>query len=179
MKQKLILLSDLWGKQKSAWVNNYIELLSPKFDVVFYDSCDLGEIDLVDYSEKSIHEQFVNGGIDTAVTNLLEKEKGKVSVLSFSIGGTIAWKAGLKGLKIANFFAVSSTRLRNEIAKPNCAIYLCFGSLDNYRPEIDWFKKLSITGFTIHKNEGHNLYTSSEFILFLCNKIITHPPANF
>ncbi len=179
MKQKIIILSDLWGEQKSAWVNNYIELLSPHFDIVYFDCCTLGEIDLTDYSEKAIHEHFVKGGIDTAVTNLLEKEKGGITVLSFSVGGTIAWKAALKGLKIANFFAVSSTRLRYEIAKSNCPIYLYFGGLDNYRPSFDWFEKLSITEFTIRKNDGHDLYTSSEFILFLCNKIITHPPAIF
>ena len=179
MKQKLIILSDLWGKKKSDWVNNYTELLSPIFNVVFYDSCDLGEIDVTDYSEKAIHEQFINGGIDTAVTNLLEKEKEEITVLAFSFGGSIAWKAGLKGLNIVNFFAVSSSRLRYEIIKPNCAIHLWFGGLDNYRPALNWFKKLSITEFTILKNDGHNLYTSSECILSLCNKIITHPPATF
>lgn len=179
MKQKLIILSDLWGKQKSAWVNNYIELLSPTFDIVYYDCCALGEIDLTGSLENAIHEQFVNGGIDTAVTNLLEKEKGEVTVLSFSVGGSIAWKAGLKGLNIDNFFAVSSTRLRYETEKPNCPIYLYFGDLDNNRPAFDWFKKLSIAEFTIRKNDGHELYTSSEFVLFLCNKIITHHRANF
>ncbi len=179
MKQKIIILSDLWGKGKSDWVNNYVELLRPTFDVVLYDSCVLGEIDLTNYSKKSIHEQFVHGGVDIAVANLLEKEKGEITVLAFSIGGTVAWKAGLKGLKIVNFFAVSSTRLRYEEVKPNCAIHLYFGALDNYHPALDWFKKLSITEFTILKNEWHNLYTSSEFISFLSNKIITHPPVTF
>ncbi len=166
------MLSDLWGKQKSAWVNSYMELLSPTFEIIYYDSCTLGEINLINYSENAIHQQFINGGIDTAVTNLLEKEKREITILAFSIGGTIAWKAGLKGLKISNFFAVSSTRLRYETAKPNCPIYLCFGDLDNYRPAAGWFKGLAVANFYTLNNETHHLYKNEICIKLICDKLI-------
>jgi hypothetical protein len=51
MKPRLIILSDLWGKEKSEWVKGYIEILESEFDIKFYDCCELGEVDKGDYSE--------------------------------------------------------------------------------------------------------------------------------
>ncbi len=172
MKQKLIILSDLWGKQKSAWVNNYIELLSPTFEIIYYDSCTLGEIDLINYSENAIHQQFINGGIDTAVINLLEKEKREITILAFSIGGTIAWKASLKGLNVLNLFAISATRLRYETEKPHCKVTLFYGGLDNYRPAAGWFKGLAVANFYTLNNETHHLYKNEICIKLICDKLI-------
>ena len=50
MKPKLIILSDLWGKEKSNWVSDYVELLKNKFEIQYYDCCDLGGIDKTDYT---------------------------------------------------------------------------------------------------------------------------------
>lgn len=175
MKPRLVILSDLWGELKSDWVSKYIELLRPTFDIVYYDCCELGNIDSTDYSETRIHEQFLNGGIDATVNSLLEKEKGYISVLSFSIGGTIAWKAGLKGLNIVTLFAISSTRLRYESSKPNCFIQLFYGDLDKHRPDDTWFKKLGSIDFSIFKNETHDLYMNKNNVIQICDKIISTP----
>ena len=118
MKQRLIILSDLWGQQKSQWVEHYQKLLEDFFDITFYDCCELGKINKLPYEEKALHKQFVAEGIDTAVKNLLAAEPEKVTVLAFSIGGAIAWKAAMQSLRFESMHLVSATRLREEERKP-------------------------------------------------------------
>ena len=98
IKERLILLSDLWGEEKCEWMTYYTSVLEQHFVLQYYDCCELGDIDKSDYSEKNLHHQFINGGMEKAVENLLQKEKESVIVLGFSIGGTIAWKAAISGL---------------------------------------------------------------------------------
>lgn len=93
MKSRFIILSDLWGRDKSNWVSDYVELLRDNFEIQYYDCCELGGIDKTIFTEQSLHDQFVNGGFEIAVENLLNKEKGEIKILAFSVGGTIAWKA--------------------------------------------------------------------------------------
>jgi dienelactone hydrolase len=171
MKPRLIILSDLWGKEKSDWVVGYVELLKDKFDIQYYDSCDLGEIDKINYNEESIHSQFVNGGIEKAVECLLKREKNGIDILAFSIGGTIAWKAALKGLNVRNLFAVSSTRLRYENEIPNGKIKLYYGENDSNIPSDNWLKKHSID-FEIIKNKEHDFYTEKEFPTSIFEEIL-------
>ena len=144
IKPRLLLISDLWGKEKSDWISYYTSILLNNFELEYYDSCDLGSIDTSDYLQENLHHQFVNGGIEKAVAQLIKEEKGFVNVLGFSIGGLIAWKAGLSGLKIQKLFAISSTRLRYENLKPLGTIQLFYGENDNYKPDSNWFKNLHI-----------------------------------
>lgn len=171
MKPRLIILSDLWGKEKSDWVSDYVEQLKDKFEIQFYDCCELGAIDSTNYTEESLHIQFVNGGIEKVIENLLEAEKNQIDILAFSVGGTIAWKAALKGLDIRNLFAVSSTRLRFEEDIPNGVIKLYYGENDINKPSNNWFEKHSIN-FEIIKNKGHNFYTQKAFAISICNEFL-------
>jgi len=171
MKSRLIILSDLWGKEKSDWVSGYVGLLQDKFEIQYYDCCELGEIDKTNYTEENLHNQFINGGIDKAVANFLKIEKNPIDILAFSIGGTIAWKSALKGLNIRNLFAVSSTRLRYEDEIPNGAIKLYYGENDINKPNTNWFEKHSIN-FEIIKNKEHDFYTEKEFTNSICNEIL-------
>ncbi|MNP94502.1 hypothetical protein D3C85_70400 [compost metagenome] len=171
MKPKLIILSDLWGKEKSNWVSDYVELLKDKFEIQYYDCCELGGIDKTDYTEENIHSQFVNGGIEKAVENLLKAEKNQINILAFSVGGTIAWKAALKGLNTNGFLAVSSTRLRYETKVPDCKIRLYFGERDNNRPSKDLFEKHSID-FEILKNKEHDFYTEKDCTTSICKAFL-------
>jgi pimeloyl-ACP methyl ester carboxylesterase len=171
MKSRLIILSDLWGKEKSDWVSAYVELLKDKFEIQYYDCCELGEIDKTNYTEENLHSQFVNGGIEEAVKNLLRAEKNQIDVLAFSIGGTIAWKAALKGLNVRNLFAVSSTRLRHENEIPNRIIKLYYGENDSNTPSDDWFEKYSID-FEIIKNKEHSFYAEKDFATSICKEIL-------
>lgn len=172
MKPKLIILSDLWGKEKSEWLKNYIKILNFEFEIQFYDSCDLGKVNKSDYSEKSLHSQFVNGGIEKAAKKLLELERERINVLAFSIGGTIAWKANLMGLKIDNFYAVSSTRLRYETVKTNCHTKLFFGEKDEYKPNTKWFSNFGVK-HEIIVNKGHKMYSDIDCIEKICVGIKT------
>lgn len=172
MKPRLIILSDLWGIEKSEWVNNYTKTLDSKFEIKFYDCCKLGRVDKSGYKESSLHNQFVNGGIEIAAKRLLELEKRNINILAFSIGGVIAWKAQLHGLKINNLYAISSTRLRYEKVKPSYNVSLYFGDKDNYRPTIEWFDYINLKP-KILKDKEHKLYTEIDCISKICNEIAT------
>ena len=173
MKPRLLLISDLWGNEKSEWIKNYINNLNSSFKIQFYDSCDLGNVDTSDYREKNLHRQFVNGGINTALERLLVLEKEKVNVLAFSIGGTIAWKAALLGLKTDRFYAISSTRLRYETEKPNCHTQLYFGEKDFHQPNLDWQANIGVKPY-IFKGKEHKLYTEMDCIEKVCDQIKSH-----
>jgi len=84
-----------------------------------------------------------------------------VNILGFSIGGYIAWKAALEGLKISNLIAVSATRLRFETIKPDCNIVLIYGAYDSFQPSIDWYNRLELDKI-IYADENHDLYTKPE-----------------
>ena len=92
--------------------------------------------------------------------------------MAFSIGGTIAWKACLIGLKIDNFYAVSSTRLRYETEKPNCYTNLFFGEKDVYKPSLDWHTSIGLKP-NIFKDKEHQFYSEIENIEKICSEIIT------
>ncbi|MFA5299635.1 MAG: alpha/beta hydrolase [Lutibacter sp.] len=170
-KQRIILLSDLWGKEKSEWITYYTTVLDKYFDVKYYDSCDIGSIDKSDYLEENLHNQFVNGGISRAVESILQKEKKPITVIAFSIGGLIAWKACLSGLKAQNLFAISSTRLRYEAIKPSGKIELFYGEDDAYKPDINWFHKMEISE-NFYKHEGHEFYKKEEIAKAICSLIM-------
>ena len=169
--KKLIILSDLWGKRESDWINHYVTILENHFEVTFYDCCEMAEIDLSEYSEDKIHQQFTNGGIERAVKAILDKEKGNINVLGFSIGGFIAWKAILDGLKAESLTAISSTRLRYEDKRPECVINLFYAEKDAYKPIDDWFSKLNLE-MNIYKDEQHEFYRNEKIAADISNIII-------
>ena len=171
MKQRLIILSDLWGLKNTDWITNYTSNLETHFNIKFYDCCELGLVNNKNNTEQNIHSQFINGGIDRAVHNLLKKETNPIHILAFSIGGTIAWNSGLSDLKIDNLFAVSATRLRYENEKPNCMVTLKFGELDQNKPSEQWHSNFNINEDII-PNKNHNLYMNSRFAIDLCSEIM-------
>jgi len=168
MKPKLIIISDLFGKQDMRWVEGYRSHLSNAFQITVHDACDLAEIDPANLSEEKIHEQFVNGGIEKAVENLCRIENEPSSVLAFSVGGAIVWKAMLKGLKANCFVAVSSTRLRYESKKPSKNIHLVYGELDMYQPKEAWYSKLNLSQKSILEKASHTLYKESKYVAEIC-----------
>ncbi len=170
LKPKLILISDLWGKENGDWMEIYIQELNSDFKVTSYDSRELAEIPQSGLSEKEIHAQFVEGGIDRATENILRLEKNKCLVLAFSIGGTIAWKAALNGMPILKLIAVSSTRLRKEFQKPRCEIELIYGAQDENRPMDEWFEAIEVFP-SILLGKPHELYTERNIIEKICGEL--------
>lgn len=170
MKPVLIILSDLWGKEKSDWIQFYTSHLSSIYEISFYDSCTLAGVDKSVYQENKLHEQFVNGGISKAVENLINEGHKIIDVLAFSVGGVIAWKAALKGECVRAIFALSSTRLREEIEKPHCYIRLFYGEKDKYQPRSDWFERLEIKKNVI-PNALHEMYRDKSVAESICREI--------
>ncbi|PXY41514.1 alpha/beta hydrolase [Flavobacterium cheongpyeongense] len=171
MKPRLLILSDVFGGKNPEWVKLYIDLLELKFDIQYYDVLELANITVLDFTEMDIHNQFLNGGIDKAVHNLLELEKDEVAVLGFSIGGTIAWKASLKGLKASYLIAVSSTRLRYETHLPDCKIKLYFGDKDLNLPDLKWFSDMKVSRH-FFENQAHQLYLDQNNVAVICNEFL-------
>jgi pimeloyl-ACP methyl ester carboxylesterase len=168
MKARLIVLSDLWGREKSEWLSYYTNLLSSQFDLVFYDCCELGRLDKSDYSEEALHKQFVNGGIEKAVQELIKKERGRVNVLAFSVGGAIGWKFALETELVETLCCVSSTRLRHETEKPKGNIQLYFGENEAHGPKSDWFEAMELNPH-VFLNQGHRLYQDEEVARRIAN----------
>ena len=91
--------------------------------------------------------------------------------MGFSIGGTIAWKASLKGLKTTHLFSGSSTRLRYETEAPNCKIKLYFGDQDSNKPNSNWFLDLKVP-VEIFQNQNHQLYFEEKNATAICAEIL-------
>ena len=169
--EKLIILSDLWGSINADWLPHYTEILKEHFEIEYYDCRELGEIDLRECTEEKIHQHFMNSGVERAIKKLLKKEVNSISVLGFSIGGYIAWKSALEGLKVKEFIAISSTRLRYENEKPQCEIDLFYGENDKFKPENDWYNRLELKE-KIFYNEEHDFYRNKENAINICDEII-------
>lgn len=175
MKERLIIISDLWGKEKAEWLTNYTEILKTKFDLKFYDSCEIGKVDKSNYVQDSLHNQFVNGGIELAVEKLIEQEKNPVNILAFSIGGVIAWNFGLKTDNIKSLLCISSTRLRKETRRPKGRITLYFGENDEYQPSPEWIEYMQVA-FNVLPNKSHQVYREMKLAKDLSDKILKTTP---
>lgn len=171
-KDRLVIISDLWGSQNSDWLQSYIQVLQERFTIHYYDSCKFGQIDTSNYNQENLHQQFIDGGIQKAVDQLTELEKNKVNILTFSIGGLIAWKYGLATDKIISLVCVSSTRLRYETHRPNGTIQLFYGTKDEYRPSVDWLENMGLDYEHID-DQGYHLYTDPTFAEKLGRKLIS------
>lgn len=118
---------------------------------------DLKRLADIDKTQKYIHEQYTELRIDIAANNLLELENTQVSIIAFSMGGTIAWRAALNGLNVEHLIVISSTRLRLETEKPNCKTSLLYGELDNYKSDNNWFSEHNLV--EIQKlGKDHEIY---------------------
>ena len=166
-----MLLSDIWGKTNSEWLHYYIENLAPHFEIHFYDVCELAEIDRTKFTSEEVHQKFIEDGISSAVDRILEKEIEEVILVGFSIGGLIAWKASLSGLKTRHLFAISSTRLRYEDEKPKCKINLLYGERDKFAPDNQWFQKMEIQP-EIYSNSEHEFYREKLVATYICGQIL-------
>lgn len=169
VKNRLILISDINGLGNSPWIKDYESVLRNEFQVVKYCSLELANIPS-NLTQDETHNQLVNGGIDLAVKNIIELEPNAVTVIGFSVGGSIAWKAGLQGLAIASLYAVSSTRLRKETHKPIGELKLIFGEDDAFVPSEKWYHDMEIIP-RILPDEGHNFYKKQEFIKQFASQI--------
>ncbi|WP_367393108.1 alpha/beta hydrolase [Lewinella sp. LCG006] len=174
MQQRLIILSDLWGVDRSQWWSFYEQPLRQHFELQWYDCCLLGQINLAHYEQEELHQQFLDGGIERAVDRLLAAEKHypPAYVLAFSIGGTISWRAILQGLSCSYFCAVSATRLRKEDEQLSIRGKLYYGEDDPYRPDEKWSERQVHLSHALLPNHGHEVYTKAEIAKIIVRELI-------
>ena len=151
--KRLLIISDILGDYPKMLIH---ELTEKYIEYKVYNACELAEVKS-DLQKEERHRLFVNGGLEKAVQNLNNWELEQVDVIAFSIGGTIAWRAALKGLKINKLTAFSSTRLRYETKKPTAEIELLYGVNDDFKPNADWFDSMN-TKPRFVKDVGHEFY---------------------
>lgn len=171
MAERLVILSDIWGSKKGLWITSYLGYLQQYFDIVFYDCQQLANISLTVDTEDNICNEFVNGGMETAVAHLLKKESEPSHYLAFCAGGTIAWKAALKGLPMKSLYAVSAMGIHTEHQKPTCPINMLYGEYDGFVPSKEWTSGLGIS-VEIVPNFGHGLYTDEKIIKKVCQGLL-------
>ena len=167
MAERLVILSDMWGAKNGLWITSYLGYLQQYFDITYYDIQQLSNVDVTIQTSDNVHRAFVEGGIETGVAHLLKKESEPAHYLGFSLGGTIAWKAGLMGLPMKSLYTVSSTRIRAEEEKPECKTVSLFGDQDVYRPKLDWHEKVGVKSELI-KGFGHTMYGDEKIISKVC-----------
>jgi len=161
----------MWGSKKGLWITSYLGYLQQYYDITFYDCQHLANINIAIDSAENVNKEFINGGIDTAVTHLLTKETEPSNYLAFSTGGTIAWKAALRGLPMKSLYAISSTRLRLENKKPIDDIKLLYGEHDEFGPTQEWIGAMEVDSEKV-ANFGHNLYTDEKIISKVCRDLL-------
>ena len=93
------------------------------------------------------------------------------SYLAFSTGGTIAWKAALKGLPMKSLTAISPTRIRLETDKPEIPMNLLYGERDEFRPDDNWTKEMAMD-LNVIPNFGHQLYSDEKIISQVCLELL-------
>ncbi len=167
MAERLVVVSDMWGSKKGRWITSYLGYLQQYFDIVFYDSRELAHMETNISSSEEIYSAFVNGGMDTAVSQLLAKEKEPSYYLTFCAGGSIVWQAALEGLPVKSLNAVSPIDLETQTEAPDCPVTLVYGELEENLPSTEWVINTKSV-MEIVPCFGHELYTDEKIINKIC-----------
>jgi len=154
--KKLIVISDMYGFQDDK-IPDHSNFEIEGWMIQHYDCRQISSIDKND----NIHAQYLESGIEKGVEYLLENESDIDCIVAYSMGGTIAWKAIIKGLNVKHLIAVSATRLRLETEKPNCKLSLLYGADDGYQPTPEWFDHMKIIP-EIYEHKNHEMYKEIE-----------------
>lgn len=163
MAEKLVIVSDMWGTKNGLWITSYLGYLQQYFDIIFYDSQQLANLDIVVQSDENIQSSFIEGGIETAVNHLLKRERESCYYLTFGVGGTIVWEASKRGLPVKMLYSVSATGIGLKIEKPNVPFQLLYGNNDPFKPGNTWADRLGID-MEILPNYGQTLYSDEKII---------------
>lgn len=167
MAERLVVVSDMWGSKKGLWITSYLGYLQQYFNIVFYDSRELANIDKSNNTAEGMRSAFINGGLDTAVSHLLAKESEKSHYLTFCAGGAIAWKAAINGLPVKSLYAVSPIEMEHFKEGPDCPITLLYGEMEESIPSTEWSIHTKAVIERIPKF-GHEMYSDEKIIKKVC-----------
>ncbi|WP_297760929.1 hypothetical protein [uncultured Muriicola sp.] len=171
MAEKLVILSDMWGSKKGLWITSYLGYLQQYFDIQYYDTQHLAGVDLVVCTPENLFEAFQNGGMDTAVAQLLNKENKPCHYLTFCAGGTVVWNAALQGLPMKSLYAISPIDLPLNAAKPDCPVRLLHGEKDKGLPTEEWAASKGVS-LEILPKYGHGLYSDEKIVQKVCLSLL-------
>lgn len=174
MAERLVVLSDMYGSKRGLWITSYLGYLQQYFDIVFYDSKQLANIELAVNSDENIYNAFEEGGMDTAVAHLLKKEREESHYLTFCVGGSIAWKAGMMGLPLRSLFAISPLNLGQFDWKPECPVKILYGEHGDYTrslPSREWIDRVGVEAEVVPQF-GYELYSDEKIIQKVCLNLL-------
>ncbi len=167
---RLLIISDLYGYQDCHWIDMYINQLESSFSIKLIDAPEIAEVDSSSKEKSIMHQQFLQYGINHAVTKLKDMIDKEDTILGFSIGGYLAYLALTKGAVAKQLIAISPTRVRQEERSPACATHLIFGQQDPFIPSESWLKKSPCT-ITIKQDAGHELYKETKHAFTICQAL--------
>lgn len=171
MAERLVVLSDMWGAKRGLWITSYLGYLQQYFEIVYYDSQELADLDRLSRAPDKICEALEAGGYERAVAQLLKKESVESHYLTFCAGGTIAWKAAAKGLPMKSLYAISPIWLHRQTDRPEVPVKLVFGEYMENRPSPAWAQNLQIPLEVIPKF-GRELYSDEKIIDKVCLELL-------
>ena len=163
MAQRLVVVSDMWGSKKGLWITSYLGYLQQYFNIDFYDSRELAQIDKNTVCSEELYTSFLEGGMETAVSRLLAQETTESHYLTFCAGGTIAWNAALKGLPVKSLYAVSPIGLEKQAEGPDCPVTLLYGELSQVIPSDEWRVRTKAS-IEVIPSFGQEMYSDEKII---------------
>lgn len=171
MAERLVILSDLWGSKKGLWITSYLGYLQQYFDIVYYDTSQLADIDVAKPTAEAMLEAFKEGGLKRAVRHLLAKESEPAHYLTFCAGGTVVWDAARKGLPVLSLYAISPLHLHRESETPACPVRLLYGEYMENRPSSAWAREVGAP-MEIIPRFGHGMYSDEKIIQKVCKDLL-------
>jgi len=171
MAERLVILSDLWGAKKGLWITSYLGYLQQYFDIVYYDTSQLADLDTGLTSAEDLCTAFDNGGLERAVRNLMAKESTPGHYLTFCAGGTVVWNAAKEGLPVESLYAVSPLNMHRETDVPDCQLTLVYGEYMDNRPSKDWALSMGAP-MEIIPRFGREMYSDEKIIQKVCKDLL-------
>jgi hypothetical protein len=171
MAERLVILSDLWGPRKGLWITSYLGYLQQYFDITYYDTSQLADLDLSHPTAETLTNAFKDEGSKRAVKSLLSKEVQPAHYLTFCAGGTVVWNAIKEGLPAKSLYAISPMDLHRETDGPNCPSKLLYGEYMENKPSAKW---ATHTGTTIEvvPRFGREMYSDEKVIQKVCQELL-------
>ena len=163
----------MMGSRQGLWITTYLGYLQQYFDIVYYDSQELAGLDLLVKTRENLCEALEEGGYATAVSQLLAREKTPSHYLTFCAGGSMAWKAALKGLPVKSLYAISPLALEMEAQRPDCPVTLLYGENHQERPDTTWAQSLGVS-LAVETNFGRELYSDEKIISKVCLELLSN-----
>lgn len=171
MAERLVILSDLWGPRKGLWITSYLGYLQQYFDITYYDTSQLADLEVSHPTPSTLGTAFNEGGLERAVKSLLSKEHKPGHYLTFCAGGTVVWNAIKMGLPAKSIYAISPMNLHREAAGPDCSVKALYGEYMEDKPSEKW---ATLTGVSMEviPRFGREMYSDEKVIQKVCRELL-------